>query len=728
MIDSGRAFSRRRRVRALLFALLMGALFATTAAPVAAAPGHEQWRPGWGLPGANGQVDAVVEFGTDTIIGGDFETAGDVVARRVARWDGTSWHAMGDGFDDRVFALAVWNGSLYAGGEFTASGTGAPLQRIARWDGTAWVDVGGGTDGTVEALTVFQGELVAGGSFFQAGGVFTDGIATFDGTNWAGTNAFAEALALTVYAGELIATGLFDSIGSTGTPVNRIARYDGTTWRALGSGLTQFEEGENLAEGLDLIVHGSDLVVGGFFTHAGGTAVDGIASWNGSTWSAVGSNTPFDNEVYAVASFGGSLYASGGALTTVWELSGPFWSSGIGFGSNFANVLAVAGGRLVAGGSIGFIQTPDASGATNVARFDGTTWTAFSASGGAGDDVLAFTEWNGQLIAGGRFRRIGLATASAIGAWDGTQWSALGSGITGFFSFSVDALTSWNGDLIAGGSFSTAGGNPAQHVARWDGTQWNAMGAGSLSGVRGLATLGSDLYATGSFGGNVLGRWDGSAWNGLGGGVSGGVALVNDLVAYQGDLVIGGSFTSVGGVSAPYVALWNGTAWVSLGTGLNGTVDDLAAAGSDLYAVGTFSDAGGVAVSNIAKWDGTSWSALSGGLDIRASAVHVLGGDVYATGQFQNADGQPASFVARWDGTAWNAMGSGLDARGRALGDYAGSLFVGGDFAIAGLGAGSRIAEWDPVPEPGFASALAAGVGALAYGARRRRGARREPA
>ena len=42
---------------------------------------------------------------------------------------------------------------------------------IARWDGSTWRALGSGTNSGVNALTVHNGELVAGGAFTTAGGV-----------------------------------------------------------------------------------------------------------------------------------------------------------------------------------------------------------------------------------------------------------------------------------------------------------------------------------------------------------------------------------------------------------------------------------------------------------------------------------------------------------------------------------------------------------------------------
>jgi hypothetical protein len=55
-------------------------------------------------------------------------------------------------------------------------------------------------------------------------------------------------------------------------------------------------------------------------------------------------------------------------------------------------------------------------------------------------------------------------------------------------------------NLYAGGSFTTAGGLTANYIAKWDGSSWTALGSGMDNVVAALAVSGSDLYAGGYFG------------------------------------------------------------------------------------------------------------------------------------------------------------------------------------------------------------------------------------
>jgi hypothetical protein len=70
-----------------------------------------------------------------------------------------------------------------------------------------------------------------------------------------------------------------------------VARWDGSNWAALGSGLND--------RVWDLVVDSSGFVyAGGGFTDAGGFPANRIARWNGTSWESLGSG--FDaGEVYA---------------------------------------------------------------------------------------------------------------------------------------------------------------------------------------------------------------------------------------------------------------------------------------------------------------------------------------------------------------------------------------------------------------------------------------------
>jgi hypothetical protein len=170
--------------------------------------------------------------------------------------------------------------------------------------------------------------------------------------------------------------------------------------------------------------------------------------------------------------------------------------------------------------------------------------------------VTALTVYNGLLIAGGGFIHAGGVSVNRIAQWNGTSWSALGSGMQS----GVEALAVYGGALIAGGGFIQAGGVSANRIAQWNGTSWSPLGSGMQSGVEVLAVCGSALIA-------------------------------------------GGGFIQAGGVSANRIAQWNGTSWSALGAGMDSGVEALAVYGDALVAGGGFIHAGDIQVMYIARWD-----------------------------------------------------------------------------------------------------------------------------
>jgi hypothetical protein len=313
-----------------------------------------------------------------------------------------------------------------------------------------------------------------------------------------------------------------------------------------------------------------------------------------------------------------------------------------------------------------------------------------------GTVYAAVVDASGNLYIGGDFTEAGGMAAKYIAKWNGSAWSALGSGMNNV----VRALAVSGTDLYAGGDFTTAGGKSANYIAKWNGSAWSALGSG-IGGlfcyVLALAVSGTDLYVGGNFttaGGSAakyIAKWNGSAWSALGSGMK---SYVNALAVSGGNLYAGGGFTEAGGTSANNIAKWNpATGWSALGSGVNSYVYALAVSGTDLYAGGWFTTAGGTEANYIAKWDGSAWSALGsgmGGIYHSVDALAVSGTDLYAGGEFDTAGGTEAYYIAKWDGSAWSALGSGMDDYVAALAVSGTDLYAGGRFTMAGdKGSGS---------------------------------------
>ncbi|MHB8520852.1 MAG: beta strand repeat-containing protein [Limisphaerales bacterium] len=628
-----------------------------------------------------GVVRAIATDGANIYVGGNFTSAGGVRATNIAKWDGTQWLALGAGLDGPVNALAYANGVLYVGGTFTHAGSVQAVE-VARWNGNSWSDLGVGVHGgfgVVSALAVDGPNVYVGGQFLNAGGtnnVFgglsggldVANLARWDGQQWSalggGINGAVSSpfgsspplvATLAVQNGSLFVGGLFTQAGSVGA--TNIARWDGTTWSALGNGIINNSTSFSTPIVNALSVQGNSLFMGGAFSDVDGVTtglaggIGGLARWDGSAWSAVGLGFSglFPSPAFSVQTSVDAIVMTG----STWYVGG-----------NFTNAGGISANGIVSGGLNGW--TPLGSGLDNRVR--------------------AVAQGGGSVYAGGDFAHAGGRPASHIAAWNGTTWAALGNGVDG----TVDALAANASDVYAGGSFTTAGGVTVNHIAHWDGTTWSALGAGLNGTVYVLVLSGTDLYAGGQFSlagsvaVNSVAKWDGTQWSGLGNGlrvsdsVGASAATVYGLsfAPGSGQLYAVGLFLLAGETNANYVAQWDGSVWSPLGSGIASSsfsgpsVFSVVATGSDVYVGGAFDSAGGTSVHNITRWDGSKWNALGSGA-VQVGFGGFVGGSVNALaaatgtaspatiavgGLFSAAGGRPSANFALWQGASVAAV------------------------------------------------------------------------
>jgi hypothetical protein len=694
------------------------------------------WAKGFDAPGARDRVRAMAVFDDGTgpalFLGGEFLSVGTGFIPHIVKWDGSDFHALGNGLDGAVHALHVWddgNGpALYAGGDFQASG-GLALDHLACWDGTAWTEVGGGVFGTVRALETFDDGT---GSALFVGGAFSapaKGIAKWDGAQWSslgagitiGPGGGKAPYALRVHddgtGAALYAGGAFTVVD--GLSVSRIARWNGSTWSGVGSGL------DDRVRALE--VYAGDLYAGGEFDLSGAVPAQGIAYWDGSSWIEPGgglSNAPggryvdtfevFDDGTGARLYAGGVFEGAGGKSVkhfASWDRI--TWSNSVGgvtgvTGDDPAvNALAVfdpgGGTRLFVGG---LFDHAGPLGVENLASWK-TDWAFVGDGSGLGDVVRAFAPHDdgtgAALYAGGDFLYAGPNPAAHVARWNGAEWSKVGGGLTDVVRVLAEYDDGGGARLFAGGDFPGA-------LAEWNGTSW-----APVPGTQGTQVIALAVYDFGAgpqlvVGGNAanLRRWDGSTWSSMGA-VNG---LVRALAVHEDVLFAGGDFTQIGGQASQFIASWarGGNGWSSLNSNMDGFVNALASwtggNGSALYVAGGFRQAGATSAERIAGWDGTSWFELGLGLDktARALAVHDggngLGSRLYVGGHHLLAGGVYRPGVARWNGTDWTGLDAGTDEVVRALAVFDDgaegwpSLFAGGDFAVAGPSRSRHVARW----------------------------------
>jgi hypothetical protein len=247
-----------------LLLLIMGCLLTSRAI----ASGDENWE-GFGIPGVDGEVDAMAVDGNDIYIGGSFRNAAGIYVGGIARWNTVEhrWYPLGDGgypgVDGSVLAIAIRGDEIYVGGEFTVAG-GIKAFNIALFNRRtrAWSTWGGGaargTGGAVNAIVATTTDVYAGGDFAVIGSILATNVARWDGTRWwrLETGIFGVVRSLAMMGNDLYVGGLFTAAGSVN--VSNIARWNGSAWSRLDSGVS----------GPVHVIYrdGTDLLFGGTFT------------------------------------------------------------------------------------------------------------------------------------------------------------------------------------------------------------------------------------------------------------------------------------------------------------------------------------------------------------------------------------------------------------------------------------------------------------------------------
>jgi hypothetical protein len=564
-------------------------------------PRSQTWEQLGADAGPDARVRTVREIEGEVCIGGDFQTIGSTPAYRIACWDGALWNAKGNGLNSEVHALLhMGGGEMLAGGAFSIPDSSGSLQiGLAIWDGSQWNGFAGGVDG--------------------------------------GQVTRVRALELGDQPDEIYVGGHFSGVGgASGVSAVNAAVYRNGTWEALDQGIPlQVGISGAGAGGLcALAADGEKVFAGGWFSDAGDVFVMNMARWDDT--SSPGS----------------------------WERVLSPNTEYLGVPGTIVAMDSDATGRVYAGGSF---PAAGEKAAQNIAMLDGNSWETM---GDGLDSLVAAVAVGpqGNVYAGGDFRGSGSTRVRHIGMWDGSTWSEVGGGADGL----VDAMAfSPSGELYVGGDFQFVGNVAANRIAKWDGTQWQAVGSGFDGRVRALAfDTNGDLYAGGSFVNtgagvqvNAISRWDGTAWQAVGGGVtpSGGgrgsgtpaAGVVNDMLFWDGEIIIAGKFADAGRTTTNSLAGWNGTRWRDYAGGFAScfgsfTLTSLAAKSNGFFVGGTFDMQNSVMLNQVAWWDGTDFQPLAGGLGDQRETLHVANFSLSAGGPFLTADGKQSLGMGRW--------------------------------------------------------------------------------
>jgi hypothetical protein len=571
--------------------------------------------------------------GTVVVAGGTFRIAGDTYARNIAMWDPSTrrWSAMGNNVQS-VSAMTVdGNGDLVVAGSFEASGD-LPSAKVARWDGERWIPMGFPTSMSVVSMTTLaNGEVLVGGSFAFSETATTDAgvrkLARWDGTKWRAfgnndalgyaippnsTSTTVSELAV-LPNGDVIAAGTLSSY-------NNLARWDGNTWSAYGGGI----RGEGIRD-LHVDAQGR-LLVAGRFTYIGlplsssQYQATGLARFDGTSWSGFFGWMRIGDSLEAVTSLAdgsivGAGLGNGARRVGVWK-DGSWQFPNFDTASIFYSAVALPDGRAMVSGAFKEID-PDVQGICVLAggrvgsTVDRPVVTTYLK--GTKERLVGLNKAGQVVIQESGGARVVTQPKQAFGvSRPEVAEDARGQVLVhGFLSINRSRPELYERDVLGGdGSFL------------WTGSKWRNLGDSLVIPRTGRLLECADrrVVACGSYrSAPVESRtfricaWDGFVWTPLGGTVVPSGAAISSLTELSnGQIVAVGSFTEIGGVACEGAAIWNGSEWRPFASGRDGAIRDLSVGPHGRVVIlGDFTVVEGVPTSQIAVWDGNVWTGVT---------------------------------------------------------------------------------------------------------------------
>ena len=300
-----------------------------------------------------------------------------------------SWSRLYIGFGAVVDAMCTDTaGNLYIGGYFSnPDGSMNVLKR----SGATWVALGAGFPNTKTFAQIFSMCTDVANNIYAAGDFLNDSgftyVAKWDGTSWSELGAGSAN-----FQGEIpaICTDPFGNIfavaGVAGDTTGNVYKWNGTTWSRLGSGTTAL----NANGWINSICSdpSGNIYAAGLFTNANpwNAGVQYVAKWNGSTWTALGSILCSLNPIgitSVITDNAGNVYSTGiFDFGTVSKWNGISWDT-LGLGSNALNpngkTLSLCkdplGNIYAAGEFTDSAYSPGNYDNCYVAKWNGTTWS-----------------------------------------------------------------------------------------------------------------------------------------------------------------------------------------------------------------------------------------------------------------------------------------------------------------------------------------------------------------
>lgn len=276
-------------------------------------------------------------------------------------------------------------------------------------------------------------------------------------------------------SGNIFVCGVFSSIKKI--PSLRFGIYNENTqlWTTFGSTFVQNSGFNGLVV---CVVYKSGYVyIGGTFTTVNGLPINGIAKWDGTTWSGLA----------------GGIQTSGGQRVYSIEFDS---ANNIYVGGDFNNALDNS-----------LAPVPNTS---RIVKWDGTSWVSMYAGTGLNGEVrsIVFNSADGLLYVGGAFSNINGVTIGRLATWNGgTSWSSVYGASFNNTVLKICFDASYN--LYVGGEFTSVTSTPSittQYIAKLNSAtnQWETLGSDLINNAQSVSALAynsdtNEVYIGGRF-------------------------------------------------------------------------------------------------------------------------------------------------------------------------------------------------------------------------------------
>jgi hypothetical protein len=337
---------------------------------------------------------------------------------------------------------------------------------------------------------------------------------------------------------------------------------------------------------------------------------------------------------------------------TISHLNGSYQTPEIG-ANGMIREFKVFQGQLYAAGDFTSIGGVAVSG---LARFDGSRWSAVG-SGDHQERVYNLVEYQGKLYVSGSSRVAAKEEEFSVTYWDGQTWKGLG------FTGSGKDLVILNNELYL---------NFGDRVASWDGMNLKYLEVPGVDEVTYLETLNDLLYVRGLSDSNCVSstkedwvydcqaigyllQYDGNTWNE--------VRISDESSCFNTGLVY-----------------WNDHEWIETDPNLNW--DFMIRYQNKLFFPCGYSE-------------NDTFTEFSYPFAQTIMLQRLSESDLFISGRSQKI-ANDYNGVMRWDGNQWYTYGEGVEGQVLTVEEFQGNLYIGGSFAYALGSKGTNYTVWRP--------------------------------